>query len=101
MSLIDVSRLRSFLLCTSVAAMGVVCGCSVPQSEECEKYVACAAHTDVVFDLTQTNTDAYAPEGSCWKDAETADRCTAACEEAVADLQQALDLSVEPRGDCG
>lgn len=75
--------------------------CSVPPSAECEQYVACVAHTDAIFDLPGTNTTAYAPDGACWKDANTAAQCTEACQAALEDLRRALDLAGEPRGDCG
>lgn len=94
----DLSRVMC-AMALALLALGIAC--SVPPSEECEQYIACVQHTDVVFDLPGTNTSAYAADGACWKDAEVAERCTEACTAALEDLRRALDLAGEPRGDCG
>lgn len=81
-------------------ALAVSSACTIPQSDECAKYVDCAAHYDSVQD-TETDTSTYAADGSCWQNAETADSCTEACGNATTALADALEAADEDVGDCG
>lgn len=77
-------------------------GCAPePPSAACEKYVECQEHFDEVTGNETTGIqETYGEGGTCWQNAETADSCTAACENANASLRENLGATNEDLGPC-
>lgn len=73
--------------------------CGIPISEECTKYVECAAHYDEVNDTT-TDTSAYDADGACWTNAESAESCTTGCVAGTDGLRGALEAAEADVGAC-
>lgn len=90
--------MKKFALAFAALALSA---CGPTQSEECAKYVECAAHYDAEMD-TSTDTSAYDTDGTCWQStAEAADACSEACKNAVDGLKSALEASDKDVGACG
>lgn len=94
--------IKSITLAAAALASVFSVACSIPQSDECAKYVDCQAHYDEVNELSETDTSAYAADGSCWQsNQEGADACTAACESANTSLKEGLEAAEADLGACG
>ncbi len=93
--------MKKIALAVSMLALAVSSACVIPQSEECGKYVDCVAHFDEV-NGTETSgvADAYGEGGTCWQNAETAESCTTACENANTSLKDSLEAAGEDLGAC-
>lgn len=83
----------------ALAAAGLA-GCGVGQSEECQRYLACQAHYDEVFDRNPGQTNIYQPDGTCWETQDLADACSLACLERMEDLRDTLEAEEEPLEEC-
>lgn len=93
--------MKKIALAFAALSVAALSACGIPQSEECAKYVACAAHYDELMDST-TDTSTYDVDGTCWQStAEAADACTTACQNAVDGYKTALEAAGEDLGDCG
>lgn len=96
----SVVPLFASLFATSLAT-GLFAACSLPASAACEKYVECQAHFDeVTGNDTRGIPETYGEGGTCWQNAETADSCTAACENANTSLRDTLEATNEQLGPC-
>jgi uncharacterized protein (UPF0548 family) len=67
-------RLAALLL------FGFGCG-GIPQSAECERFLACAEARAPTSTLTSRQT--YGPGGTCWQNASDAAACTEVCRLAT------------------
>jgi len=77
-------RLRLSLSFAVVAV--ALAGCPIAPSEPCQKYVACHNEFAADFGGTQVDTEIYEEGGECWMNAQSAESCTVACENAVEDI---------------
>jgi hypothetical protein len=68
----------------------VACG-GIPQSKECEKYLACSEAVEPMSTMQSRLT--YGPGGTCWMNAGDAEGCTGVCKLAVQALQLGAGMS--------
>lgn len=81
-------RIRIFAAGAALAAglMSASCG-RVPQTAECQQFLACVAELDAARG-TATDVARFEAEGGCWGSAEGAKLCTDACARGVEWLQR-------------
>jgi hypothetical protein len=75
-------------------ALVLLAGCGVPQSEECQRYVACQKAYDDSVDYS-----AFDANGSCWDTPRGAARCTEQCKVALKSLSEVPDPPKACRSD--
>jgi hypothetical protein len=59
--------------------------CGIPQSPECEQFLACAEAAAPMTTVSSRQT--YGPGGTCWQNASDAEACTEICRLATLALR--------------
>ena len=94
MSRAAVALVGAWTLCAGLMA------CGVPQSEECQSYLACQQYYDDLYDQDRADTNIYQPDGVCWENDDLRRECSIACEALQEDLITTLNEEEQPLGDC-
>lgn len=75
-------------------------GCSLPQTDECVRYIDCQAHYDELENRQPKNVNMFLAEGVCWESEELSDECTATCVERTYELYELLEAGEDDTGPC-
>ena len=100
MTVMDTVATRARRLAFVVGGLVVVAGCSLPQSEICQRYIDCQEYYDETFERDQTEVNRFHPDGVCWESESTAELCNEDCDAEIRRLQQRLIDNDEDVGEC-
>ena len=77
--------MRKLVVLLTVGIAVALTGCAKSQSENCKKLIAC---TEALTPGTGAAMESsYGASGACWKNSDSADACTKACDQAMGALK--------------